>query len=164
MSISSTISGASHMPSGSFGNSRRPPRAHMRSGNWSHIPSSTMAPTVEDEDQHTEVVIDSHSNDHEHHHNDLEHSHAHSHTPNFVTGHNHTHSHSHSQSHSHGHGHSHSHSDSHSVVDVKSTTHIDGSGESLLVGVKTSDAYSGPFQMSDNVPFRLVEHSTYRQW
>ncbi|EEA26686.1 putative zinc transporter msc2 [Talaromyces marneffei ATCC 18224] len=139
-----SMSGPSHMPTGSFGHSRRPPRGHMRSGNWSQLPASTMTPTAEKEEHEFPEPVEHTTNVHDHHHHDAEHSHSH--------GHNHTHSpslisnHSHSHSHSHNHGHGHGHS--HSVISAK----LESSDDSPISGTKASDAYTTPFQGSDNIP------------
>lgn len=143
-----SMSGPSHMPTGSFGHSRRPPRGHMRSGNWSQLPASTMTPTAEKEEHEFPEPVEHTTNVHDHHHHDAEHSHSH--------GHNHTHSpslisnHSHSHSHSHNHGHGHGHS--HSVISAK----LESSDDSPISGTKASDAYTTPFQGSDNIPLRFV--------
>lgn len=140
-----STSGPTHMPTGSFGHSRRPPRGHMRSGNWSQLPASTMTPTVEKEEHESEPVET--ANGHGHHH-EAEHSHSQSHS--------HTHIHTHSPSlvsnHNHSHSHSHGHGHSHSVVSAK----IESSEESPISGTKASDAYTTPFQGSENIPLRLV--------
>lgn len=142
--LAMSISGPSHMPTGSFGHSRRPPRGHMRSGNWSQLPTSTMTPTVENEEHESSEPVEHTANGHDHHHHEAEHSHSHSHShsPSQISNHNRSHSHSHS----HGHGHS------HSVVGAKG----EGSDDSPISGTKTSDAYTTPFQDSDNIPLRLV--------
>lgn len=144
-----STSGPTHMPAGSFGHSRRPARGHMRSGNWSQLHASTMTPTVEKEEHELSEPVVHAANGHDHHHeaehsHSHSHSHNHSHTPSLISNHNHSHSHSHN--HSHGHGHS------HSVVSAK----IGSSDESPISGTKTSDAYSTPFQGSENIPLRLV--------
>lgn len=141
------MSGPTHIPSGSFGHSRRPPRGHMRSGNWSQLPASTMTPTVEKEEHEASEPVENTANGHNHHHeaeNSHSHSHSQSHSPSLISNHNH--------SHSHGHNHSHGHVHSHSVVGAK----VESSGDSPILGTKTSDAYTTPFQGSENIPLRLV--------
>lgn len=139
------MSGPTHMPTGSFGHSRRPPRGHMRSGNWSQLPASTTTPTVEKEEHEASEPVEHTANGHDQHH-EAEHSHSysHSHSPSLISNHNHSHSHGHN--HSHGHGHS------HSVVGAK----VESSDDSPMSGTKTSDAYTTPFQGSENIPLRLV--------
>ncbi|EED19066.1 CDF zinc transporter (Msc2), putative [Talaromyces stipitatus ATCC 10500] len=133
-----SISGPSHMPTGSFGHSRRPPRGHMRSGNWPQLPSSAMAPTIENEEQESSEPVEHVANGHDHHHHDTEHSYSHGRTPSLISNHNHSHSHNHSC----GHG------LSYSVTGAN----VEDSEESQMSGTKSSDAYTTPSQGSDNTP------------
>jgi solute carrier family 30 (zinc transporter), member 5/7 len=148
----------SQVPSGSFGHSRRPPRGHVRSGNWPQIPTMAEIPAGESEEP-----AGHHANGHDHHHDDSGHPNGHSHKPDAPEA-NHAHSHSLSVSHSHGHGHSHSHSHSHSyshsrsVAGDGSTTYIEGSNAAPMGGGKASDAYTTPFQTSENAPLRSVKY------
>lgn len=152
-----TMSGLTQLPPGSFGHSRRSPRGHMRSGNWSQTP--TMPPAVDTEREEKGETAGHHSHGHDHHDGNSEHtnghSHNHSHKPDIVPGHNHTHSASHSHGHSHAHADSLSHS--HSIADGGLAAHIHGSDSVPTAGVKTSDAYATPFQASENAPLRLVQ-------
>lgn len=141
--------GPTHMPTGSFGHSRRPPRGHMRSGNWSQLPATTMTPAVEkDEHELFESVAHATNGHDDHHEAENFHSHSQSHSPSLISNHNHSHSHNHN--HSHGHKHSHS----------STGARAESSGDSPVSVSKTSDAYTTPFQGSDNIPLRLVRPSS----
>ena len=149
------MSGSTHMPTGSSGQTRRSQRGHMRSGNWSQLPASIMTPTVEKDEHELLEPVERTAMGSDHHH-ETEHVHTHSHShshshnihnPNYDPNSVSNHSHSHSHNNSYGHGHSHSISG----VGVKV------SDESTQSGIKASDAYSTPFQGSDKIPLRLVK-------
>lgn len=150
-----SISEASHMPTGSFGHSRRPPRGYMRSNNRPQSISS-MTSTVGGEEEIPSklsgiVEHSTNTEEHQYHDQDLSAASSHAHSHSLSGSHSHLPDHAsplvehrHSDAHGHDHGHSHS----------MNGSNFPRSHESLRLGTKTSNAYTTPFEGSNGVSLR----------